>query len=113
MFFDAIRNLFSLLPHVIQQGAEEKDKKRAKPKLLDMVEARFLSEEARQRNLELGSLIRKDRLALERQQTRRKVKQKVEKVIAAHYRLPEIVDEVTEKLTDAAHQDPKLRSWFG
>ncbi len=112
MFFDAIRNIFALLPHVGQQGASELEKKRSKPNLLDVMEARFLSEEARKRNLELGSLIRKDRLSLGKKRLRKGVRKKVEKVVASHYNHPEILDEVTEKLVDVAREDPRYRRWF-
>ena len=114
MIIRAIKHIISLLPQLTQQGALDVEKKREKPRLLDMMEARALSEEARRRNVELSALLRKSgSLVVQQDERRGRVKKKVSALMAPHYQHPDIVDEVTEKLTDVANHDPYYRRWFG
>ncbi len=112
MIFRAIKNIFSLLPHLTQQGAIEKEKKKEKPRLLDVMQARFLSEEARRRNVELSALIKNNGNIVADEALQEGVEKKVNALMAPHYQHPEIMDEVTEKLTDVARHDPYYRRWF-
>jgi hypothetical protein len=113
VFFRAIKNIISLLPHLTLQGAVNIEKKKEKPRLLDVMEARFLSDEARKRNIELSALIRDNGNILKEDHLRDGVQKKVNALMAPYYQHPEIVDEVTEKLVDVAKHDPFYRRWFG
>ena len=112
MIIRAIRNLLSLLPQIVQPAAEAWEKKRFKPRLLDVLEARFLSEEARKRNVGLAALLKQRRSDLERTVQKRAVRKKVDALIAPYYRHPDIMEEVTEKLFDVASHDPFYKRWF-
>jgi len=108
-----IRNILSLLPQLVQQGAAELEKRREKSKLRDLLEAQHLSEQAKNSHVEFLSLLRKNKFSLEKKRLRRHVRKKVQKVIATQYNHKEIVDEVTERLVDAASHDPFYQRWFG
>lgn len=115
MIFRAIKNILLLLPYITQQGAidVEKKKKKEKPRLVDVMEARFLSEEARKRNVALSSLVQNNERILAEDQLREGVHKKVSNLMAPYYQHPDIVDEVTEKLVDVAKHDPYYKRWFG
>ncbi len=113
MFLRAIRNIFALFPHLSQQGAVEHERRREKPKLLDVMEARFLSEEARRRNVALTALLKNNSTMPEDEPLREGVEKKVNALMAPYYDHQEILDEVTEKLTDASYHDAAVRRWFG
>jgi hypothetical protein len=113
VIFRAIKNIISLLPHITQQGAINEEKKKEKPRLMDVMEARFLSEEAHKRNVELSSLIRNNGNILGEDRLREGVEKKVTALMAPYYQHSEIVDEVTEKLVDVAQHDPYYKRWFG
>lgn len=114
MIFRAIKNILLLLPHITQQGAidVEKKKKKEKPRMLDVMEAQYLSEEARRRNVALSSLIQNNGNIVSEDRLREGVQKKVNALMAPYYQHSEIVDEVTEKLVDVAKHDPYYRRWF-
>ena len=112
MIFRVIRHILDLLPQVTQQGADDRERKRAKPRLLDLVEARVLSEEARRQNLRLSQVLKQRQPDVKRAGQRENVRHKVDALIAPYYKHPEIMDEITEKLVDAAEHDPFYKRWF-
>lgn len=120
MIFRVIRHILDLLPQVTQQGADDWERKRArldsakqaKPRLLDLVEARALSEEARKQNMRLSQVLKQRKPDMKRVGQRESVRHKVDALIAPYYKHPEIMDEITEKLVDAAEHDPFYKRWF-
>ncbi len=104
-----------MLPQVGQQAALEDEKVKksnGKPLLLDVAEAKALSEEARRRNIELAALIRQTGPVAVYGDLQESVGKKVDALAAPPYQRPDILEEVTEKLVDAAHHDPMLKRWF-
>ena len=108
MVFEVIKNLFSLLPHLTQKAAvQEKKRLERKPKLMDMMEARTLSETARKKNVELVALINTHDTG--EHELRERVARKVGALMAPHYQHAEILDEVTDKLCEVARYDERAR----
>jgi hypothetical protein len=114
--FEGLKNILSLLPQMAQFGAvnEEKKKRRSsQSKLVDLMEARMLSEDARTRNIELNSILKKNSSNLNQVRTRQRVRKQVKEQLAPRFRQhPEIVEEVTETLVSAAANDPFYKRWF-
>ncbi len=110
-----IKNVISaVLPNAIGQGAATFEKK-AKAKLTDIngvAEGAPLVEEARRRSLEFMNLLRKSGGRMEKFRLRLSARRKVKKGIADVYDIPEIVDEVTEKIMETAQEDPYFRRLF-
>jgi len=106
-----------MLPQAQEQGglADEKNKKaqQKRPKMLDVLEAKALSEEARKRNVELDSLIRQTGPVVIQSELRESVSKKVGALTAPNYQHSDVLDEVTEKLVDAANYDDGIKRWFG
>ena len=107
------KNLFaSVLPENIAQGAQTFEKK-AKVKLIDVTDGVSLSEEARKRSTELMSMIRRGGFQIDRLRLWLTARRKIRNNVADFYDIPDIMDEVTEKIIDAAQEDPRLRKMFG
>lgn len=107
-----VKNILSaIMPMSVGQGAETFEKK-AKAKLIDVTEGVSLTEEARKRSLDLLSTIRKGGDSLDRLRLWLSVRRKTKKGLADFYDMPEIMDEVTEKILEAAEFDPFYRRMF-
>lgn len=61
---------------------------------------------------ELSGLIRMGRPEAERRRLKNKIKSKVKQTIAKEFDEPEIVEEVTERILNAAEFDPHYREMF-
>ena len=98
-------------PNEIGQGAQAFEKK-AKAKLIDVTEGISLSEEARRRSLELLSMIRKGGATLDRFRLWVNIRRKTKRDLADFYDMPGIMEEVTEKILEAAEHDPFYKRLF-
>lgn len=114
MKFPTIRNILTLIQSLTAQGADDLERRRQdKPKLMDVAEAQYLTAEARRRNLHLGELIKGPGAAVDRKEVRERVRGKVQSLMSpAFHNNEEIIEEVTEKLTDMATNDPFYKRWF-
>ena len=110
-----VKNIIaSILPgpaNEVGQGAQAFEKK-ARARLIDVAEGASLTEEARKRSVELLSMIRRGGVQLDRLRLWIGVRRKVEWGIADFYDMPEIMDEVTEKIREAAEHDPFYKRLF-
>jgi len=78
--------------------------------LFDVTDGFFLVEEARRFGL---SLIRKSRNDLSELKRRLTIRRKVRSHVADPLDLPEIVDEVTQKIYTTSQDDNRLKKLFG
>lgn len=106
------KNLFSARPEEIGQGAQAYERK-AKVKLIDITDGVSLAEEARKRSTELMSMVRRGGIHIDRLRLWLNGRRKIRNSVADFYDIPEIMDEVTEKIIDAAQEDSRLRKMFG
>jgi hypothetical protein len=107
------KNLFSSgRSEHIGQGAQTFEKK-AKATLIDITDGVSLTEEARKRSTELLSMIRRGGSRIDRLRLWLTGRRKIKNSVADFYDMPEIMDEVTEKILDAAQEDHRLRKMFG
>ncbi len=105
-----VRNVISsILPASLGQGGETFEKKE-KPRLFDVTDGYFLVEEARKWGL---SMVRKGRTELDEVRDKLRARRFVRKNISEVYDLPEIIDEVTEKIYEASREDHRFRNLFG
>lgn len=88
------------------QSADEK-KKAEKNSSVDLVNA-TLVEHAE----DLEDLIKSGSRDIERKKLKRKVKSRVEGAIANEFNDPELVEEITERITDVAEIDPFYKRLF-
>jgi len=113
-----IKNIFaSILPDQIGQGAQTFEKK-AKARLIDITDGESLVEEAQKReaqkrSAEFMSLLRKSGAQIENLRLAFSARRKVRKNLADFYDMPDIMDEVTEKLIEVAKEDKRIRKMFG
>jgi hypothetical protein len=106
------KNLFGVArPEEVGQGASAFERK-AKVNLIDITDGVSLTEEARRRSTELLSMIRRGGIQIDRLRLWLTARRKVKNNIADFYDIPDIMDEVTEKILDAAQEDPRLRKLF-
>lgn len=96
----------------LSQGANAFEKK-AKAHLIDITDGVSITEEARKRSTELMSMIRRGGIQIDRLRLWLTTRRKIKNNVADFYDMPEIMDEVTEKILDAAQEDPRLRKLFG
>ncbi|HEX5037380.1 MAG TPA: hypothetical protein VFX30_09510 [bacterium] len=96
----------------IGQGASSFEKK-AKVQLIDVTDGVSLTEEARKRSTELLSMIRRGGIQIDRLRLWLTTRRKIKNSVADFYDMPEIMDEVTEKILDAAQEDTRVRKLFG
>lgn len=102
--------LSSVLPSpIVGQGAQEADKKE-KPHLFDVADGYFLAEEARKLGV---NFVRRSRSDFENLWSRMGVRRKVRKNIAEFYDLPDLVDEVTEKIVEYSREDSRFKKFLG
>jgi hypothetical protein len=107
-----VKNILSaIMPMSVGQGAETFEKK-AKARLIDVTEGVSLAEEARKRSMELLSVIRRGGVSLDRLRLWLSIRRKTKKGLADFYDMPEIMDEVTEKILEAAEFDPFYKRMF-
>lgn len=105
-----IKNVISsVLPASAGQGAEAFEEK-ARPKLFDVTDGYYLVEEAKKWGI---NFIRRSREDLGDLRMRFRTRRKVRKGLADSYDLPEIVDEVTEKLVNSARHDAHYKRMVG
>lgn len=95
----------------IAQGAQTFEKK-AKAQLIDVTDGVSMTEEARKRSTELLSMIRRGGIQIDRLRLWLTTRRKIKNSVADFYDMPEIMDEVTEKILDAAQEDPRVRKLF-
>jgi len=111
-----VKNLFgfpSTAPEQVGQGAQAFEKKaRAKLKEEPQEEERLTDEEARRRSMALFSVTRKGGSEPVRFPLSMSVKNKAKKSIADFYDIPEIMEEITEKIQEAAEVDPFYKKLF-
>ncbi|MBI2083788.1 MAG: hypothetical protein HYT76_09535 [Deltaproteobacteria bacterium] len=98
----------TLSGEAIKQGAEVSEK-RGKPKLIDLTDGFYLVEAAKKWGAYFFRRNRDD-FADFRQHV--KTHRKVRKHIADFYDLPDIVDEVTEKILAASKEDERFKQLF-
>lgn len=102
--------LSTVLPSsIVGQGGEAFEKK-AKPKLLDVTDGFYLVEEAKKLGV---SFIRRSRLDFDDLKARLLTRRKARKHLAACYDLPEIVDEITEKIAEVSREDSYFKRMMG
>ena len=107
------KNLFaSDRPEHLGQGAQTFEKK-AKAHLIDITDGVSMTEEARKRSTELLSMIRRGGIQIDRLRLWLTTRRKIKNSVADFYDMPEIMDEVTEKILDAAQEDTRVRKLFG
>lgn len=108
-----IKNIFAaILPEQLGQGAQAFEKK-VKPRLIDVTDGVSLTEEAQKKSLELLSMIRRSGSHIDNLRLAFDVRRRTKKSLADFYDMPEIMDEVTEKLIEVAKEDKRVRKIFG
>ena len=108
-----IKNIItSILPEHIGQGAQAFEKK-AKPRLIDVTDGVSMAEESRKRSNELLSVIRRGGVQIDRLRFWLNARRRTRGSLADFYDMPDIMDEVTEKIVEAAREDPFYRKLFG
>lgn len=111
-FKSIVSNLIPRTVESIGQGAQTFEKK-AKAKLIDVTEGAFLTEEAIKKGLERLAVLRGEGSPLDRFRLWAGTRRKTKKELATFYGdAPEIFDEVTEKIREAASHDPFYRKLF-
>lgn len=111
-----VRNLISNFlpigrPESVGQGAGTFEKK-ARAKLIDLADGVALTEEARRNHLRLDSLKPKGQSPLQGLRMRRKIRKRVGDSLGDGYEIPEIMEEVTEKILEVTQHDPFYRRLF-
>lgn len=111
-----IKNIISsILPwtnsQTMGQGAQAFEEK-AKAKLIGVTDGVYLSEEARKKSMEYYALARKTGTPLERPPLWSEVRKKVKKNVANFYDIEEVMDEITERIVEAAQHDPFYKKLF-
>lgn len=96
------------------QGAIEEEKRTRLSRDPIDVPHRVLSEEAAKRSSELGHLVRSGWPWVKRERVKKKVRQKVWDVVSKNFEFSndDMVDEITEKIVDAAEVDPTYQKMF-
>jgi hypothetical protein len=96
-------------PDAVQQGADEERKSRKETKLIDVAE-----EYMRLDRRGLDGLVRMGRPRFEREQFKGKVKKRVWDLIDENLGTVDcgMVEEITERMVDAAEADPFYRKMF-
>lgn len=87
--------------------ASEENKKAGKNRSIDLVNATLVDHAE-----DLDDLISFGSSWIERKKIKKKVRQKVERIISKEFNDPEIIEEVTERITDAAEIDPYYKNLF-
>lgn len=98
-------------PEITRTAAAEADReinKDAKKRNVDLINAALVDHAE-----DLDDLLKLGNHALERKRFKRNVRKKVENVIAGAYDDPDIIEDITERITDAAEVDPFYKRLFG
>lgn len=110
-----IKNIVS---HILPQntataGADEADKKRMRQLKMEEEAAELAqaSEEARKQGALLSGIVKKGRAKMARGEMFEKARAKVQKNLDPAFDNPDIVDEVTERILEAALNDPHYKKW--
>lgn len=106
-----ISSVLPAAPNPVGQGVQAFEKK-AKAKLVDVTEGVSVTDEVRRRSLELLSMIRRGGVQLDRLRLWINVRRKMRENLADFYDIPEIMDEVTEKIREVAEHDPFYKRLF-
>lgn len=113
MIIQWIKNMIGIVrPESLGQGAREADR-RARAKLSEETDPASAAEEAFRKGFELVGVLQQGGQILRRQKLRREIRKTVASKIATVYRHPEIIDEVTERITEAAMTDSFYKRLFG
>ena len=94
------------------QGAQSFEKKDKKARLIDVTDGIHMSEEARRKSMEFFSIANRGGQKVNRPPLWSQVRKKVKGNIADDYNMDEIIDEVTEKILEAAQEDPFYKKLF-
>ena len=112
-----IKNIFTaILPEQLGQGAqafEKKAKARLSASNSENTDGGSVLEEAQKKSLELLSLLRRSGSEIDGLRLAFNLRRKTKKNLADGFDMPEIMDEVTEKLIEAAKEDRRLRKILG
>lgn len=113
MIIQWIKNIFGIVnPESLSQGAREADR-RARAKLSEEeTDQAAAAEAAFNKGFELLGVLQKGGQILQRQKLKREIRKTVQSKIASVYNHPEIVDEVTERITEATLSDPFYKRLF-
>ena len=110
-----VKNIFGLTWGITwqatRQGVQYLEKK-VPPKLIDVTEGAFLAEKSRELNIAMQRLLYNRSLEKERTALKRRVRRRVKHSLEELFAQDMIVDEVTERLTDAAISDSFYKKWF-
>jgi hypothetical protein len=108
-----LKNIITaILPDSIGQGAQAFERK-ARPRLIDVTDGVSMTEEAHRRSKELLSVIRRGGAQIDRLRFWLNARRRTRGNLADFYDMPDIMDEVTEKIVEAAKEDPFYRKMFG
>ncbi len=95
----------------IGQGARTFEKK-AKARLIDVTDGVHLADAARKKSGELVSLLLRGGERVDRFRLWMGARKKVKKNVMDAYDMPELLDEITEKIVEASKEDPFYRRLF-
>ena len=110
-----ISSITNLPQEILGQGAAHEAKRQDRAKqsreAIDVAH-RAMRAEAARKNEELGGLVKLGTPVMRREKAKKQVRQKVWNVISRNFNVndPEMVDEITEKLVDAAEVDARYAS---
>lgn len=99
---------------VINQGALEESKRRKESKLVDLAEE-ALRDEAASKSSDLKGIVNRGRSNLEREKFKRSKRKNIWSIVTRSLGISddEMVDEITEKITEVAESDPYYGKVFG
>lgn len=113
MIVSWIKNIITaILPEQIGQGAQAFERK-SRSRLIDVTHGASMTEEARRRSTELLSMVRQGGVQIDRLRFWLNARRRVRSKLADFYDMPEIMDEVTEKIVEVSKEDSRLRKMFG
>lgn len=101
-----------VVPNSVSQGAKEADE--GKGLLIDVTEGAYLAEKAGEKGALLLGMIQKGGSEVAKLQMAYKARKKIKKnLLPAYENVPDIVDEITERVVEAALADPYYKKLFG
>lgn len=110
---ERIAMIVGWIKNFIGQGAQAFEKK-AKPRLIDVTDGVSMTEEAaRRRSSELLSMVRRGGDQIDRLRFWLNARRRARNNLADFYDMPDVMDEVTEKIVEVAKEDPFYRKLFG
>ena len=113
MIIQWIKNIFGIVnPESLSQGAREADRL-AKNGLVPEIDRASVAEEAFKKGFELIGILQQGGQILQRKKLKREIRKTVQSKISPAFNHPEIVDEVTERITEATLSDPFYKRLFG